>query len=70
MATIRKSFKREIGVAGLLFWLLTTGYLYLVADVGRIAALTSIYVAQCGFTWGYAAAAFGMHALATQFGDK
>ena len=68
--TIRKSFKRELAVAGLVAWLAATGYLYLMAEETRIAALTSVYIAQCGFTWGYAAAAFGLHVIATQWGQK
>lgn len=67
---IRKSFKREIAVAGLVVWLLATAFLYLMAEETRIAALTSVYIAQSGFTWGYAAAAFGLHALSTQWGQK
>ena len=67
---IRKSFKREIAVAGLVVWLLATAYLYLLAEETRITALASVYTAQCGFTWGYAAAAFGMHVVAEAWGNK
>ena len=67
---MKKTLKREVAVIALLFWAITTGYIYMIASIDRIDALTSIYIAQCGFTWGYAAAAFGLHALATQFGAK
>lgn len=70
MTTLKKSFKREIGVAGLIFWFACTAYLYMIADLDRVDAITSVYIGQTSFTWAYAAAAFGMHSLATQFGDK
>ena len=70
MTTIRKTFKREIGVAGVLFWMLLTGYMFFYADAERAEALRTHYDAVTWSTWAYAAAAFGLHSLATQWGAK
>ena len=69
-ATIRKSFKREIAVAGLAFWGLITVSVFWGAPVDRLEALHTPYEAVTWSVWAYAAAAFGMHALATQWGSK
>ncbi len=69
-ATIRKSFKREIAVAGLAFWGIITGFMFWYADVDRLPALQTPYDAVTWSVWTYAAAAFGLHALATQWGKK
>ena len=68
--TIRKSFKREIACAGLAFWGLLTAFMFWYAPVARLEALHTPYEAVTWSAWAYAAAAFGMHSLATQFGKK
>lgn len=70
MKTIRKSFKREIAVAGLAFWGIITASMFWYADAERVEALRTHYDAATWAIWAYAAAAFGMHALATQWGGK
>lgn len=70
MTTIRKSFKREIAVAGLLFWVGITSFMFWGAEVSRLEALHSPYEAVTWAIWAYAAAAFGLHALATQWGQR
>lgn len=67
---MKKSFKREIAVAALLFWGAVTVYAFLYADVDRVAALRTHYDAVTWSSWAYAAAAFGLHALSTQWGQK
>lgn len=67
---MKKTFKREIANAGLVFWTAASVYLYLVADNERIAALDAVYDAQTAFTWGYAAAAYGLHQIAKTWGVK
>lgn len=67
---MKKTLKREVAVIALLFWAFVTAYLYLFADLERINVLGSYYIMQTSATFTYAAAAFGMHALATQFGQK
>lgn len=69
-ATIRKSFKREIALAGLAFWLLITSFMFWYADVSRLEALHAPYMAVTWSVWAYAAAAFGLHSLTTQWGKK
>lgn len=70
MTKVPKSFKREIAVTGLLFWLGITAYVFLSADVDRLEALRTHYDAVTWSIWTYTAAAFGMHALVTQWGKK
>lgn len=71
MKAIRKSFKREIAVAGLVFWgLITATMFWYDVDTERLEALRTHYDAVTWAIWAYAAAAFGMHALATQWGSK
>ena len=71
MKSIRKSFKREIAVLGLVFWGIITGHMFWSdVDVLRLEALTTPYDAVTWTTWTYAAAAFGLHAIATQWGQK
>ncbi len=69
-AAIRKSFKREIAVGGLLFWLLITSFMFWYADVDRLGPLHAPYAAVTWSVWAYAAAAFGLHSLVTQWGKK
>ncbi len=68
--TIRKSFKREIACGGLAFWLLITAWMFWYAPVDRLEALHTPFAAVTWAIWAYAAAAFGMHSLATQWGKK
>lgn len=70
MKSIRKSFKREIACAGLAFWTLITVSMFWYADTERLEALHTPYDAVTWSVWGYAAAAFGLHALATQWGTR
>ena len=67
---IRKSFKREIALAGLLYWLGVSSYMFWGASIERLAALHDPYFAMSYTVWAYAAAAFGLHAIATQWGQK
>lgn len=69
MKAIRKSFKREIAVAGLAFWTFITGYMFWYADFDRLPALHAPYSAVTWAVWAYAAAAFGMHTYAARW-DK
>ncbi len=69
--TIRKSFKREIAVAGLAFWAgITASMFWYEVDPARLEALRTHYDAVTWAIWAYAAAAFGLHALATTWGPK
>ena len=70
MAAIRKSFKRELAVAGIAFWFVITVSMFWFMEATRITALHDPYFAATYSIWGYAAAAFGLHAIATQFGGK
>ena len=70
MTKVPKTFKREIALVGLLFWLGITAFVFLSADVERLEALRTHYDAVTWSIWTYSAAAFGLHSLATQWGAK
>lgn len=65
-----KTFKREIGVALLLFWGVITISYFWYADVDLIVALRSAYEAVTFGVLAYTAAAFGMHSFVTQWTNK
>lgn len=67
---MKKSYKREIACALLSFWGIASISMFWFMDAERAAALHDPYFAMTYSILGFAAAAFGMHSLATQFGDK
>lgn len=67
---MKKTFKREIAVGALAFWAFITAFMFWYADGERLEALHRPYDAVTWSIWAYAAAAFGLHALATQWGQK
>lgn len=67
---MKKTLKREVAVLLLLFWGSASISIFWVMDAARIETVTSPYMAMTYAVLGYAAAAFGMHSIATQFGQK
>jgi len=67
---VGKTFKREVAVIALLFWGVVTYKMVWDVPEPRLIALAAVYAAQTWATWTFAAAAFGMHALSTQWGKR
>lgn len=67
---MKKTLKREVAVILLMFWGISSVSIFWFMDATRIETVTSPYMAMTYAVLGYAAAAFGMHSIATQFGQK
>lgn len=62
-AVVSKSFKREVAVVALLFWVVLSYRVFWHPDVRFIEALAAPYGTVSTTVWLYVAAAFGMDAL-------
>lgn len=60
----KKSYKREVGFALLLFWVILTAQVFWFLDVERIGALEAIYTGLTFILIPTACSLFGFHGVA------
>lgn len=63
-----KTFKREVALAGLLFWAVVTVRVFWYMDVHEANALAAVYGTMSTTVWLFAAGSFGIDCVAKQMG--